>query len=440
MLKNIFYVILLLSSVNIPTLAMFLALNDGTLILGEIVEQDESKIVFRRWDNDGILEIPWALIHNQQKTELQQKVGLIAPSENNITISGVNIYFKNGGNMLGKIIERKAQVIILKNKSGNIPIPLNNIMKEEPCEIPLLEAFKPLEVYNEIYKRFDLSKAEGNWELAQILTSIGDSAKAKQLLEKTQSLDEGYRAKVETLLQKISKTEQENQQQKSLQKYFMYRNSKRFTEAIQVLESLKDSLEEQTWQQYYDEVLQQQKDFMLENVSLRWAKKAGQKISSIAMDSKRNLAEVQDYLKKTINTEIIKELSEELKISEENVQNYWENRKQSNEYRFSYRDGTFIVGMQGQNTSGQIQGRGYSNTILRNSRLATPQEWWQSSSSTNRKEWLSAYYFEHNFDLIRQELKTCPNCSGQGTQYVGGKIVVCSYCHGLKNERIIVVK
>lgn len=430
-----------LCCLTMPAWGMFLTLVDGTILTGEILENDETKLIFRRWDNQGVVEIPWDHIHIQQRQQLQQKLGLLPVQEISHTIPGSIFYLKSGGSITGKVLERKNAMVTIKTKNSELQIPASNILKEEPVEVPMIEVFKPQELYQEICKRYDLSKADQHWQLAQFLMQISDWNNAKLHLEKAQAMNPTLQSKIEGMQQKMAQQMQDQNRQKLMQRFQIYRNSQRFPEALQTLDQLKELLPEQDWQRHQQETLALQREHFQITVAQQWANKAQQKIAVLAYERNTLLSDIQKQLLQELDTEIIADLTQELQISEVDLQNYWETRTQNNQYTYSYQHGTFIVGLKGkEGVKANIEVKTTRLDGWGKSKLLNAQEWWENATSSTRKEWMSAFYFENHWNVVKYELKPCPHCSGKGTQYSQGNIVLCIYCHGLKYERAVTVK
>lgn len=426
---------------NLPGFCMFLTLVDGTILSGEILENDENKIVFRRWDNQGVIEITWENIHIIQRQQLQKKFGWIQTQEVSHTIPGFTFYLKAGGSITGKVLYRQKNIIKIKTKNAILQIPASNILKEEAVDVPMVDVFKPQELYIEICKRYNLGKADHHLQLAQFLLQISEWEKAKIHFTKAQEMDTKLKPQAEAMQQKMTELIQEQNRKKLFQKYQLYKNTQRFGDALKVVEQLKNFVDAQELERYKQEILTLQKEYLRTAVAQQWARKVQQKIANLAYDRNTLLSDVQKYLLQDLDNDVIVDLTKELQINEADVQNYWENRPKDTLHIHSYQDGTFIVGLKGKNSEKTttnipaLKLEGWNEN-----RLKTAQEWWDSATSSTRREWMAAFYFENRWEIVRHDLKSCPNCSGKGTQYSMEDIVLCISCHGIKYERIVVTK
>ncbi len=443
-MRNIF--IIWLFCFTCPLFGLWITLSNGTVLYGEIVEHNDNKLVLQRLDTFGIVEIPWTALHPIQRQQLQQKLGLIlAKTEVSQTIPGIVLYLRTGSSIMGEEVERKGIYVVVRNKTGIFSIELQHILKEEAREIPVTDIYRMSEVYGEMSKRYKLEKADGHWQFGQWLMQIEDFEHAQIHLQRAKTLDTSLSSNVNVLLDRIQKRTQEIQQKKLMQKFQLYRNSKHYDQALAALDQLKSVLEPSQWQQYREETLSQQSEYLRQTISQEWVQQAQQKIGALALNRKLTLQQAQQFILQKLDALILAELAKIFGMEQAKIQEYWEKREKSAKYRFSYGDGTFIVGLQGQEpeeNAGSVEWEppNISKQLLRQSTLSNSEEWWQAASSSMRKEWLLAYYSENRLTVAQQELKTCPSCSGRGTQISSSKIIVCPACHGLRAERVVISK
>ncbi|NUM36024.1 MAG: hypothetical protein HUU50_15890 [Candidatus Brocadiae bacterium] len=423
----------------IPIQANLLWLKNHVLLHGEILEYQEQKVIFKRWDNQGIIEIPWNALHSLSLDEIQKKLGIAIEKPSQDNIPAVQVYLRNGGMVLGIVHEEKPTYLMLKNKTGNIPIPISNILKKQEILVPMTEVYKPEELYLKLCQSYDLKTGKGNLELAKVLVRMENQGKAKIHFEKAKSLQPELSEQIQTLLFDMEKKASQNKQQKSIQLYYIYRNANRYKKALETLEELKASLEESEWKKFWEETLQHQKEYFQKEIVNLWMQKVSQKTGKIASDKKILLQESRQYVLISMPKEILSELSQELEISEQEIQSYLETRPKNNLYSFGYRSGSFIVGLEGREPEESSAKKPGSLKKIKNYG-GLSEEWWQRAGISLKKEWLQACYYEQTFIVVRQDLKACSECSGKGTGIVSGETYPCLSCKGIQYERVVTVK
>jgi tetratricopeptide (TPR) repeat protein len=419
--------------------AVFVWLADGTILHGKIIEHAEKKIVFQRFDNGGVIEIPWTAMHPRCRKELRKKLGLSEKKGVVYKIPGVKVYLKTGGATLGKLISEGKDQIVIKNKTGEITIAHTNILTTEKTAVSIAQVFKSEEIYEHFRSSFSLKNAEGNLKFGEFLLNLGDHSNAKLHLEKAKELQPTLENRVQTLLESIAKASEELAHKKTLQLYHSYKNSHRYGKAMEILKKLQ--LPPEQLQKYEKELKDDQMAYLCKEVAYQWIQLAQRKISTVSSNRKWSLKEAQDYVLNAMEQEMIETISKELQIAEEEVRNYLEKRGKSSLYRYGYRDGTFIVGTIGRLPEGKSSKPHTSRKQFAGGvKLQSPEEWWEIASSSRRQEWLQAYYFENRFTIVEQELRPCQQCAGKGIEVRGNETTLCRVCHGFQYERTVVVK
>ena len=92
--KPIIFFFLFLFLTSVPSHAILIWLENGDLLHGEIVEHDEKTILFKRFDNEGILQVPWEKIHPRCVKEIKTRLGLIEKAPPVYKTSGIEVYLK----------------------------------------------------------------------------------------------------------------------------------------------------------------------------------------------------------------------------------------------------------------------------------------------------------------------------------------------------------
>ena len=426
--------------------ATLLWLKDETLLQGDILDNKEDTIIFKRFDNQGVVELSWSIIHPISLKRIQEQLGIKQNKKPAYKVKGVKVYLKVGGVVMGKLVKRENNRIIIKNKTRIFPIPVSNILKQEEVKIPISELYKPEDLYNKVSKQYNLSTLQGNLKLVKFLIQVNNFKKAKLHLEKAQELQKISNDDLSTLIKKYSQEILEKQNNKKLRILKIYRNTNRFKKALEILKDLQDSMSQEKLKYYRNDILSRQSKYLRKEIPREWIRRVSKKISKITLNSSTGLNKACQYASIDMQKEIIDELSKKFNVTQQELKNYLKTREKKNHYSFSYGTGTFIVGIsgrQGENDKPKTfesWRQNKQNYGTNDSKLLTPDEWWKSVNSSVRQEWLKAYYFEKYFIVTKQKLVTCPYCDGKGTSFSNGKHVFCPGCHGLRYQRTVIVK
>lgn len=344
-MKKIFFLFFFLL---IPAQATLLWLKNYALLHGEILEYQDEKIIFKRWDNQGILEIPWHSLHPLSLESIQKKLGIVPEKSSEDMMSGVQVYLRNGGTILGILQEEKSGYLLIKNKNGNIPVPLSNILKKQDIVVSMAEIYKPEEIYQKFSQEYDLKTAKGNLDLAKALLRMENQVKARIHFDKAKTLQPDLSDQIQTLLMDVEKKASQSKQKKNMQHFHIYCSTNRYKKAFEILQELKNTIEENEWKKIWEETLEKQKEYFKLEITSLWMQKVSQKTGKMAYNRKISFQEAREYVFLAMPKEILTELSQELEITEQEVQSYFEMRNKNNLYSFSYHSGTFIVGTEGK--------------------------------------------------------------------------------------------
>jgi hypothetical protein len=201
---------------------------------------------------------------------------------------------------------------------------------------------------------------------------------------------------------------------------------------------------------------------MIPRIAEEWWRTRNRLLSECA---RRSLAEAMAQAQ-ALDDQIFAALAARFRVTVEEVQRWWAARPQGRRQRASFGDGTWIVrggqdggtdvlevlddtGGTGMNPFDDLggrfgfdpnqfpQGRGRSQRRPFDRNLQTSSEWWESQSSSERREWLDAYHAENSANIRHQEVfeRACRYCRGSGaletTRSQTRLRVACPRCHNM---------
>ena len=406
--------------------AVLIWLDDGTILQGKILEHNKSEVVLQRYDNGGIVDIPWRYLHPLCRELLQNRLGIVVPKKPAYKVPGVKIYLKTGGVVAGKMIRKDSSFLIVKNRTGRLPIPFGNILTSEKSLVALTDIYDSQELYQEYQQRYDLKTADGNFKFAKFLLRLDDYAHSKHHLQQALKLQPDLEPQIRPLIEEIIRASESERHKKLLQLYHIYKNSHRYGRARQALLQLQPLLGAIQWQEYQRQLTQEQDRYLKQEITGYWMQKVHKKIRQLVFKRDSNLASARQYLLEEINNAIVEELAQELGLSTGQIKEYFRKRENKRRYRYSYRHGTFIVSSQGH--------------AIGASSKDPEKQWWQTANSSARQEWLHAYYCENHLEVVERKQYPCPQCAGRGTITSGGRSHSCPLCHGVKYEKTVIAR
>lgn len=160
-------------------------LTDGSILQGDIVSNTETDVTIQRFDNEGIISIPWDKLLLKNRQQIKNKVGIIEEKPIDVTKKGVTIHLRTGDMIQGiKMPSTTPGMVIVRNRNGDKVISIKNILVEIIEPIPLTELYKDKELYSELVKLYKPKSAEEHLEFSTILIQANLLEVAKKHLEK----------------------------------------------------------------------------------------------------------------------------------------------------------------------------------------------------------------------------------------------------------------
>lgn len=402
---------------------------DGNILQGDILSNTETDVTIQRFDNEGIISIPWTELLPKNRQQIQNKVGIIENKPINDTTQGVKIYLHTGDMIQGIKIQSKAPGIVkVRNRNGEKVISKSNILVETIEQIPLTEIYKDKDLYTELKKLYKPKSAEEELEFSTKLIQANLLEAAKKHLEKAKQ-DPKLLEQIEAQYKSIDYLKQKQQQQAKRSQFLKYRSGHHFAKALKTLQDLKNSISDQEYQKLYNETVKKEKEYYTAEITELWMNKVIDKIRKIASKS---FNEAQEYVLKKLDEEVVEELAKENELPTTTVIEYFQERKNKKSYRFNYSTGTFLVGLGNAEPSDYKQ----PNIPKKNDKQMKDTEWWDSVSATIKKDWLKALYAENKLTVVKEEVKPCPACNASGVQSKKR----CQTCQGICYQRTIVAK
>lgn len=476
--------------------ALMLRLRDGSIQWGSIQSHDPDGLTFVLLANGGVVRLPWSLLHPEEEQELRLKFGYVDLTGDEVMIDADRIVTSDGVELIGRIVDRTADAILLKTSVTTIPVPKSRVVSATTVQVPALEVFTKDELYNQQISAGAPMSAEANFRLAQFCERIFDFAHAVEHYKKAAELDPSFRADDLKLAipRAIEKAKQQDQiDYLALIDLLMAR--KKFDEALARADAFKEKFPDSPLlaeaRKKHDRVIKARDRYVADRVATKWHFWAGRlaRQAGIKMTLEQSLGYLDEQMKKEIVENVAKET---LKISKEAtvdvVRAMWKNRKKVHWYRASYGNGTWLLGKdgalkgeepdkdkkdekeKGEKDKARADFEQKLARFLQNQEVARKAQsqdekkddregFWKEFPSAQRAGWILAYYAENAGDMevgAKPLFSNCKECGGKGTREISlaganvsrtaaGKgnvdqVVECETCHGLGRVRRILYR
>ncbi|MDZ4772043.1 MAG: hypothetical protein SGI72_02810 [Planctomycetota bacterium] len=469
-----------------PAPAVMLRLRDGSIQWGTIQSHDPDAIVFERLDTGGRVRLPWTFLHPDEERDLRNRFGYVDLSGDEILIDADHIVTVEGAEIIGIIIDRSGDTLLVKTASATIPVPKNRISGAPTVvQVPATDVFTRAELYAQGLSNADTSTADGSFELARWCERILDFAHAVEHYKKAAALDPTYKLEdVRVSLERATQKAARQDQVDYLAEIDAMIGRRRYDEALARADAFKEKYPDSPLQadakKAHDRSIKARDKHVAGRISTLWFMRTQQLART--MSAKFGIEEAIDYLGGQMSKDVLEYVTKEAALitKEANpdvVKKLWLARKKLRWSRASYGSGTWLLGRDSAlkgNEAPKADDKPVSEKDKERAELASKLERylknqdmarkaktnaeqsedrelaWKELSSDNRASWLLAFYVENSGDFEvdpKPTFSACRECGGEGTRTVSlaganvsrssvGKGVnetkmECPTCHGL---------
>jgi tetratricopeptide (TPR) repeat protein len=472
-------------------------LRDGTKVIGRIVEDEctEDELVLRVIRTRAKRKVPWNDIKPELAQALKVQLGFAVAAMGEATsIQGVRIVNRAGSVFEGLLMNadtaQRDGYYLLKTSDGERRIRLRDVRSgPDPVMLDLLEVYTPQEAYERALKEKEPETAEDHFRLAEKARMYGALEAAKHHFEMVLAVDDAANPKYqkEKIQRQLDHVNRLLGSRQALEELSQIRRSTVFRKYKQA------AAEIQAFREKYkgDEALQEQVDRLAEELKQKRSKHFVGEVPRLLRDTIRDLllkkvkekeitlrqaqqyaipqGKRQEFLKgvrggglndPTIETSVSAEalalVAEELGITPDEVEGFWDKRPKRSWHSAFYRDGTFIVIDDLENAlanAPKIKFKKGSKKpkLPQPKKQKTPEGWWEGKVQTRKfsdlRDWLYAWWAEKSgmCELLEPKLEICPTCHGKG--YIPKILTTadgsipwydrCPTCHMAKHLRVV---
>lgn len=468
------------------TAVTMLRLRDGSIHWGTINAHDPEGIVFDRLDTGGRIRLAWSHLHPEEERDLRSRFGYVDLSGDEVMIDADRIVTIEGAEIVGVIIDKSGDFVLIKTSSATIPVPKNRISGAPTVvQVPATEVYTRAELYAQRLSNVDVSTVEGNFQLAQWCERILDFAHATDHYKAAAQLDSTFRQEeVRVSLARVIEKAAHQDQIDYLANVDALIGRRRYDEALASADAFKEKYPDSTLianaKKAHDRVLKAREKYVAERIATLWFLRSGQLARQ--MSTKLGYEEAINYLGGQMQKEVLDYVTKEASMLTKDatpdvVKKLWLQRRKVRWYRASYGLGTWLLGRDAALKGGEekktdakpltekdkeradlekkLERFLQNQELARKSKSSSDQKddreaAWKELSPDNRAGWILAYYCENSGDFEvdpKPILSACKECGGSGTRVlslVGGNVsrsaigkqatdtkLECPACHGL---------
>jgi len=472
--------------------ATMLRLRDGSIRWGQIQSHDPEGLVFDLLDTGGRVRLPWKLLHPDEESDLRRRFGYVDLSSEEVLIEADRIVSVDGAEIIGLIIDRSGDTLLVKTANSTVPVPKNRVSgTPTTVQVRADEVFTRAELYAQRLSNLDVSTADGNFQLAQWCERILDFAHAVEHYRKAQTIDAQYKPDdVKVSLDRAVEKAARQDQIDYLADVETLTVRRRFDEALARAEAFATKFPDSPLlpdaKKAKDRVIKARERFVADRVAMLWVLRAGNlaRIAGQKMGYEEAISYVGGGMNKDLLDYVVKEAGAITKeATPDAVKKLWTARKKGRWNRASYGAGTWLLGRDAALKGGEDKKEDTKpvsaidkeradlekklNQYMQNQEMARKarptteqaddrEKAWKELTPENRAGWILAYYAEHSGDFEldpRPHLSACRECAGKGTRELamaGGNVgrqsigksmvatrVECDACHGVGYVRRI---
>jgi len=465
-------------------------LMNGRILVGEIMEHDLDGLVVLQARSGGVLRLTWPDLFPGEADRLRLGFGynaeVVMPQ-----VEADRLFLVNGDARTGLILERGDDYIQLRQGDTTTKIPRNRLAAPpDKVIVDATEVMTPEQFHTYRSPEFSLEDPMAQYEFSLELELVLALERAKEHLLLSQSLVENDPPLSQRLGVALDRVEISLLHKAELKELIQIRQSvyrDRYAEARLALDAFADAHQDTPfWEDYLSieaSFEEKRKEGILRYLKKHWYSRVGSMVKRQALQRDASVQSLQTWAETTLpqlmREAMVAELQEMKEgLDESEVESIWVSRldNRPKRHQAGFGVGTWVLGEERARagmkvaaaeeddgkTAAQKEIESRFNDYLKNlertrqaagvSQEASPDDWWKVASSSERYQWLLAYYAEYSGDyaLVSVRFENCFNCNGAGvfqTRRVSAgedeerpERRECPVCHGISIRRGIYFK
>lgn len=478
---------------------MMLRLRDGSFRMGTIQRHSPEGLSFRMLENGGEAKLAWGRLDPRQEQDLKMRLGYIDTTGDEVLIDADRIVTVEGQEVIGRILERTKEGLLVKTASSTTLVPQNRIAGAATVvQVPATEVYTREELYTRQLAQTDAKNPAALMELARYCERILDFSHAVEHYTAIQKLDPAWKA--DDVRASLTRAEEKSKNQAQLE-YLAEIDTllarRKYDEAATRAAAFAERFEGSPLigeaQKRGERIAKARDGFLVEFVRHKWIERA-QRIARNASTT-MTFEQVISFLEEKMREEILNMVTKDAQtisksIDADAVRKLFTQRKRVRWERASFGFGTWLLGedralkgeqqapaagtqptteldKQRQALNAQIQRYLQNQQMVARAKTSAEEgedraKFWLEYSSASRTQWILAYYAEYGGDFEvnpKPELDNCSECGGTGVRVlslVGGNVAQpqngqqrstatdekrkCETCHGIGRVRRILYR
>ena len=482
--KLLLMTVMFVALVSTAASAEIITLVDGRVLHVEVLSGDENGIIVRRLDNDGRLQIRWALIRDEDRQMLRIRFGFEEDEdEADLVTEGHRLYPKLGDYRDGRVISQTQEKIVFRQQGKTIEFMSAAVRKVEPREVSVFDIFTAEELFDQRVTEMGAAatQLQGQFDLAKWAMRVGLYEKSMELMLKVGELDPTYKADyIQNQMARLEVLAKNKEILNAIREAEKEGYSRRFARCLSIfdevlgvsgldaqlrtdVEKKKARFEKRRWD-YYSKLIvhsyHREVNKRIDKYARNRDVQSGDKEKKITVDT------AMAWLRSKLHKEVVEDLAKKHELDPKNeVEKMWKDRTQRSTRRASYGSGTFIIQKAPKSAKGagnnglnkRIQEALQRRQQGRNRRqqqqqpqqqvqqkLITKEQWWKKVDSTQRAFWMRAWYAENGrqMKVESKHMRNCNQCGASGrlkslSSQGGASVITCPRCQGNKGDKVI---
>ncbi len=462
-----------------------LRLRDGSIQWATIAAHDPEGLAILRLDTGGRARLPWSYLHPEEERDLRTRFGYVDLTGDEVLVEALRLTTTDGMEVVGRIVDRTADAILLKTSTGTVPVPKARLAgPPTTVQVNALEIWTRNELYALQQATADLTTAEGCYDLARFCERILAFAQAAEHYQKARELDPSFKKdEIGIAIERATGKAARQDQVDWLAGVDDLVGRRRFDDAVARAEAFAQKFPDSPMlpdaKRKHDRAVKARERYLLDRIGQLWPVKAAQIARTKSLEL--NFEGALSYLDGQMSADVLAAVTKAAQAitkeaTSDAVRRMWTQRRKERWNRASYGLGTWLLGkdaaLKGEKKEEEKppaneKEKERADLAKKLERFLQNQEMARKSKSTGEQKderetswkelpgiaragWMLAYYAENSgdFEVMSKPLfSSCRECGGTGTRLISlsganvskeavGKattdqVIECPTCHGL---------
>lgn len=432
-----------------------LRLQDGRLLVGELIDHDLEGLVFRRAEDGGVLALPWSRLFVGESDRIRSELGYQLDTSVPM-VTADRLILVDGTERLGRIVRRDDRLIELRTRNTLVAVPRSRLAAPpDQLQVEAAQILTPDQFYGETVAAVSADDALAQFQYALKLKAMFALEQAGTHFGLARGLAAGDNAllvRIDGAMVQLAQSMENRDQAEllDLAKQAMHRQE--FVQAEAHLADFASRFPDSPLEVRYGDLLDRldrDRERAIErHLARRWYTVASAIIRRRSTDRTATPDEIMSWIESDVPTQVRQQLLEEVQdlddqIDTSAIDGAWAGRVPAGAkgHQASYGIGSWLLGEERaraglgseeeDDDSGKTDAekqleermRRFLENMSRSGSSGSaeeevaPEDWWRRSSATERYQWMLAYYaeFSGDYEITSVRFEDCHECGGIGT-------------------------